>query len=132
MTKYVTTRNYRAPELFLSYKSNYSKSVDIWSFGCILAEFFNKKVLISAQNDIEYLQALLILLGPPNEKMRKEINSKTMLNLMTEMQNNSKQKSLKEIIPEAPDDAIDLIGKCMTYDPSKRLSALEIIKHPFF
>ena len=36
------------------------------------------------------------------------------------------------MIPGAPAVAIDLIKKCMTYDPAERLSAMEILKHPFF
>ena len=38
LTKYVTTRYYRAPELYLNYKSNYTAAIDMWSVGCIFAE----------------------------------------------------------------------------------------------
>ena len=48
LTKYVTTRYYRAPELYLSYEENYSTGIDMWSFGCIMAELFNKKVFLKA------------------------------------------------------------------------------------
>ena len=41
LTQYVTTKYYRAPELFFKYKRNYTNKVDMWSFGCILAELFN-------------------------------------------------------------------------------------------
>jgi mitogen-activated protein kinase 15 len=37
MTEYVATRWYRAPEILLG-SHNYSKSVDMWSVGCILGE----------------------------------------------------------------------------------------------
>ena len=37
LTEYVVTRWYRAPEIMLSCQQ-YSKAVDIWSVGCILAE----------------------------------------------------------------------------------------------
>ncbi len=40
----VITRWYRAPEVILC-PSEYSKSVDIWSVGCILAELLGKKPL---------------------------------------------------------------------------------------
>lgn len=43
-----------------------------------------------------------------------------------------KQKSLKDLIPDATEDALDLMKKCLTYDPAERLTALEILKHPFF
>ena len=36
------------------------------------------------------------------------------------------------MIPSAPPIAIDLIKKLMTYDPSERLTSLEVLKHPFF
>ena len=37
MTDYVATRWYRAPEILLG-SSKYTKGVDMWSLGCILAE----------------------------------------------------------------------------------------------
>ena len=35
------------------------------------------------------------------------------------------------MIPTAPEEAIDLMSKLFTYDPSQRLSALEVLQHPF-
>ena len=37
LTDYVATRWYRAPEILLG-SNNYTKSADMWSMGCILAE----------------------------------------------------------------------------------------------
>jgi serine/threonine protein kinase len=37
MTDYVATRWYRAPEILLG-SMKYTKGVDVWSLGCILAE----------------------------------------------------------------------------------------------
>ena len=37
MTEYVVTRWYRPPELLLS-STAYTKSIDMWSVGCIFAE----------------------------------------------------------------------------------------------
>ena len=42
LTGHVVTRWYRAPEVLLSWK-NYSKAIDIWSVGCILAEMIIRK-----------------------------------------------------------------------------------------
>jgi mitogen-activated protein kinase 15 len=44
LTEYVATRWYRAPEILLG-SSKYSKAIDIWSIGCILAEMFVGKAL---------------------------------------------------------------------------------------
>jgi len=44
MTEYVATRWYRAPEIMLSFKM-YTKAVDLWAVGCILAELLSGKFL---------------------------------------------------------------------------------------
>jgi len=77
LTKYVATRYYRAPELYLNYKSNYTAAVDMWALGCTIAEFFLKTVLIQAKTTDEYLNSLVQILGIPNQKIQNEIkNSK--------------------------------------------------------
>ena len=65
LTKYVTTRYYRAPELWLQYDSNYDSSVDMWSIGTIIAEFFTKKVFVKAGTSEDYLDFLIMMLGMP-------------------------------------------------------------------
>ena len=39
---------------------------------------------------------------------------------------------LKEIIPQASTDAIDLIYKMLAFDPNKRPTANQCLSHPFF
>jgi serine/threonine protein kinase len=50
---------------------------------------------------------------------------------MNETKNTWRRLSLEEMIPSAPKDAIDLISKLLTYDPNQRLSAKEVLDHPF-
>lgn len=69
LTKYVTTRYYRAPELYLLYEENYTTALDMWSIGCILAEFFNKKVFMRAATVDEFLENLVEILGLPSEEI---------------------------------------------------------------
>ena len=42
-----------------------------------------------------------------------------------------KQKSLRSMLPDAPEDAIDLISKLLKFNPSKRLTARQALDHPF-
>ena len=42
---------------------------------------------------------------------------------MNENKGKFQKKSLKEFIPNASDDAIDLMSKLFTYDPKERLTA---------
>ena len=55
LTDHVTTRYYRAPESYLSYKSSYDSSLDMWSLGCIIAELYAKRVFINADSDVNYI-----------------------------------------------------------------------------
>ena len=68
LTKYVTTRYYRAPELFLNFSSNYTTSIDMWSIGCVIAELFCKKVFIRANTSEDYLENMVQMLGLPDEE----------------------------------------------------------------
>jgi len=49
MTEYVATRWYRAPEIMLTFKE-YTKAIDIWSVGCILAEMLSGKPLFPGKD----------------------------------------------------------------------------------
>ena len=49
LTEYVATRWYRAPEIMLNSKG-YTKSIDIWSVGCILAEMLSNKPLFPGKH----------------------------------------------------------------------------------
>ena len=51
MTEYVATRWYRAPEIMLAFRS-YTKAIDMWSVGCILAELLGSKPLFKGRDCI--------------------------------------------------------------------------------
>ena len=70
LTKYVTTRYYRAPELYLNYSANYTQAIDMWSIGCVIAELFMKKVFLKAAKTEDYLEFLVTMLGMPDDSIR--------------------------------------------------------------
>ncbi|MCL4143270.1 UNVERIFIED_CONTAM: hypothetical protein GTU68_036683 [Idotea baltica] len=78
LTEYVATRWYRAPEIMLNSKG-YTKSIDIWSVGCILAEMLSNRPLFPGKHYLDQLNHILGILGSPcqndldciiNEKVR--------------------------------------------------------------
>lgn len=68
------SRFYRAPEVVL--RISYSEKVDIWSFGCILAELYTGEPLFPGNNEQEQLELIMEICGipPPNviDKSRKK------------------------------------------------------------
>lgn len=51
VSDYIATRWYRAPEILLGSQS-YSKKVDVWSAGCILAEVLIEQVLFPGKSSL--------------------------------------------------------------------------------
>ncbi|KAI6187306.1 Cyclin-dependent kinase 20 [Aphelenchoides besseyi] len=62
----VATRWYRSPELLFG-ATRYTPTVDIWAFGCILAEYLNNSPLFEGSNDIEQIGRIFNVLGTPTE-----------------------------------------------------------------
>merc|ERR1711920_903310 len=76
MTEYICTRWYRAPEVLCSW-TDYGKSIDIWSVGCIFAEMLRRKALFPGRNTQHQLQLIVSCLGnPEREALRKIPNDK--------------------------------------------------------
>ncbi|XP_020576967.1 cyclin-dependent kinase G-2-like isoform X3 [Phalaenopsis equestris] len=67
-THLVVTLWYRAPELLLGTKQ-YSTAIDMWSLGCIMAEFLAKEPLFNGKTEFDQLDKIFRTLGTPNEKI---------------------------------------------------------------
>ena len=63
-TPNVTSLWYRAPEILLG-ETTYGFAVDMWSFGCILAELYTGYPLFPGSNETEQLACIMEVLGVP-------------------------------------------------------------------
>ncbi|KAJ7877701.1 kinase-like domain-containing protein [Mycena olivaceomarginata] len=129
MTEYVATRWYRAPEIMLSFRS-YTTQIDMWSVGCILAELFLKRPLFPGKNYLQQLHMILAVLGTPAEEEISSITSEASRKFLCALPL-WMPVSLRSIFVGVPDFAIDLLAKLLKFDPKKRLSAPEVITHPY-
>jgi mitogen-activated protein kinase 1/3 len=73
LTKYVVTLPYRALEVLLCSR-NYTKSIDIWSVGCILAELIGKTVLFEGSNCINQFKRFVAILGKPKLELYTDVD----------------------------------------------------------
>jgi serine/threonine protein kinase len=64
ITEYVASRPYRAPEILIG-STVYTKSVDIWSIGCVFAELLGKTIIFQGKDFIDQLKRFVAILGKP-------------------------------------------------------------------
>ncbi|KAI8880623.1 Pkinase-domain-containing protein [Backusella circina FSU 941] len=130
MTEYVATRWYRAPEIMLSFK-NYTKAIDMWSIGCILAELLGYKPLFKGENNVDQLNQILYVLGTPDEDTINHIGSIRAQQYIQSLEKYHKIP-LNHLYTNASPYALDLLEKLLTFDPVSRIDVETALNHPYF
>lgn len=125
----VATRWYRAPELLFGAR-RYGTAVDMWAFGCILAELLTLSPLFPGDNDIDQLARVLSTLGTPNEENWPGLTVLPDYNKITFPE--CDPIPWRKLLPNVSSLALDLVQKVLVYDPAKRLTASDALLHPFF
>ncbi|KAM7417777.1 hypothetical protein PAMA_017430 [Pampus argenteus] len=141
-TSVVSTRHYRAPEVIL--ELGWDHSCDVWSIGCILIEYYLGSTLFQTHDSKEHLAMMERVLGPiPTNLLQKTRKQRYVhrCKLDWDVQSSSGRYVKKHCKPlkhymvsqgENHQQLFDLIKKMMEYDPAKRLSLEQALRHPFF
>lgn len=93
----MVTRWYRAPEVILN-ASEYTKSVDIYAAGCILAELMGRTPLFPGEDYLDQVQRIISVLGTPTPDDMKYIGNKNAISYIKGLPKRVKQ-SWKSIYP---------------------------------
>ncbi|CUS23690.1 LAQU0S11e02080g1_1 [Lachancea quebecensis] len=129
LTEYVATRWYRAPEIMLSYQG-YTKAIDVWSCGCILAELLGGKPIFKGKDYVDQLNRILQVLGTPPEETLERIGSKNVQDYIHQLGYIPKVPFVT-LYPRANAQALDLLERMLTFDPQKRITVEEALEHPY-
>jgi mitogen-activated protein kinase 1/3 len=132
-TEYVVTRYYRAPEIMLNSRK-YDSAVDIWSIGCTFFELIDSRILFEeANNYIKLLEMIIQMLGTPSTETLNFIENENAINwIKTQKQAPSRKASWYLKNKNINAQALDLLDKCLVFDPRHRISAKEALEHPYF
>lgn len=159
LTDYVTTRWYRAPEVCCGALSSACRygghdgmkamlASDVWSLACVVGELLrdDNRPFFPGKSSVDQAELIGAAIGPMDDSI-KYYDSYTknfeVLHAMIEgsrprapahsLANTHRLTSLRSLSRDGiPDSAIDLLGKMLMYDPMKRLTAMEALRHPFF
>ncbi len=131
MTEYVATRWYRAPEVMLTFKQ-YTTAIDVWSLGCVLAEMLSSRPLFPGRDYHHQLSLILDILGTPTLDDFYAISSSRSREYIRALPFRKKRAfaSMRGFEGKNP-LALDLMEKCLTFSPKRRITVEEALKHPY-
>lgn len=101
------------------------------SVGCIFCEMLTSKPLFPGDSEIDQLFRIFRQLGTPTEAEWPGVTSLAdYKHSFPKWPAQPLQKTIKELRGDPL--ALDLLQKMLVYEPSKRISAREALKHPYF
>ncbi|KAK7262736.1 hypothetical protein RJT34_30316 [Clitoria ternatea] len=94
---YIQSRYYRSPEVLLGYQ--YTTAIDMWSFGCIVAELFLGLPLFPGASEFDLLRRMIEILGaqPPDYVLRDAKNTSKFFKCIGSIQNIESSESSKNV-----------------------------------
>ncbi|XP_052776304.1 serine/threonine-protein kinase ICK-like [Mya arenaria] len=128
-TDYVSTRWYRAPEVLLR-STNYNSPIDMWAVGCIMAEMYTLRPLFPGSSEIDEIFKVCTVLGTP-----KQADWEDGYRLASAMNFRWPQcvpQNLKSLIPNASNEAVQLMKDMLNWNPQKRPTSSQSLRYPYF
>lgn len=133
---YIQSRFYRAPEIILGIP--YTTAIDMWSFGCIIAELFTGFPLFPGENEMEQLAYIMEIKGVPEDYLlemsqrRKLFFDNNNEPLIVANSRGKKRrpltKTLKGVLLKCGDEKfLDFVNQCLDWDPINRMTPLEAL-----
>lgn len=128
-TDYVSTRWYRAPEVLLR-STSYSSPIDVWALGCIMAELYMLRPLFPGSSELDEIFKLCQVLGPASKADWPEGHQ--LAGRMNFRWPQCTATPLRTLIPNASSEAIQLMQDMLQWNPKKRPTAAQALRHPYF
>jgi serine/threonine protein kinase len=125
---YIQSRFYRSPEVILGIP--YGVAIDMWSFGCILAELYTGYPLFPGENEVEQLACIMEVCGVPPSRI---LESATRIKMFFDSSGNPRlvpnsrgktrrpgNKDMQMALRTSETKYVDFLTGCLQWDPRER------------
>lgn len=102
----------------------------IRSVGCILGEILGRKAMFPGRDYMDQLHRIIDTLGTPSHVDTEYIASEKAKAYIRSLPFKPKC-NYRQMFPAAPDLALDLLSKMLTFAPEQRISVDEALAHPY-
>jgi len=128
----VVTLWYRAPDVLMG-STKYSTPIDMWSAGCIFAEMATGRPLFPGPNAKEQIETVFKVMGTPDPSVWPSVRE---LPEYREDWRVYPARRASEVLSSAEAtlgrEGLELLDELLQYDPSKRISAENALRHSYF
>lgn len=127
---YIQSRFYRSPEVILGIP--YDVAIDMWSFGCILAELYTGYPLYPGENEVEQLACIMEVCGVPPPRI---LESATRIKMFFDASGNPRlvpnsrgktrrpgSKDMQMVLRTSETKYVDFLQGCLQWDPRERFT----------
>ncbi|KAI8105890.1 hypothetical protein M9434_000469 [Picochlorum sp. BPE23] len=131
MTRYVSTRWYRAPELLLR-SSSYDTSIDVWAIGCLLIELLTGRPAFAGDTDLHVLSSIISCMGetPPGCQDMNDTLVVQAKKRRARMDEDTRR--LKSWLETSSSHARDFVKCCLAVCPNDRATVDTLLEHAWF
>ena len=149
LTDYVATRWYRAPEIILG-STSYTKAVDTWALGCIIAEMFIGKPILPGTSTVDQLTRILEITGKPDgaaiaamdsafaermigedAKKREKDNKPPLPPASRQYRFEQLKRLMAGVSPPIDEQVVGMVCDMIDIDPTKRMTIENALRHPW-
>ena len=130
-TNRVITIWYRPPELLLG-ATSYGPEVDMWSAGCIMLEIYTTKPVFQGDNEVHQLEIIFKMLGAPSLQDWPGFSDLPWYELVRPTGKHSSERFRDTFKRWLTPAGLELAQALLTFDPTKRITAHDALKLPFF
>ena len=136
---YLQSRFYRAPEVILGLP--YDTAIDMWSFGCILAELYTGYPIFPGENEVEQMACIQEVIGLPPRGMVDAASRRKMFfdsagnpRIVANSRGKKRRPGAKNIalaVRCSDPGFTSFLAGCLAWDKRDRLTPEAALQHPW-